>query len=333
MIGNRPLIKRHAVDVEVYQLFLRGRHCISRMTPDSVIKGKEYLDQAIARDPNYGLAHIGIADYYYVNSFWGFMNPKGALPKAKAASLEAVRLDDALAEAHVYLGVTRGINDFDWAGAEQEHRRALELNPTSPLVRYSYGAWFLRPTGRLDEALSQLKLAVDLDPLWPLAVATLGYIYYAIGQLDLAIGQLRHAIDLDPGWYFPHWLLAIVYEHMRLCDEAISSAQKASELSDRNSATLGILGFAYMLAGRRSEALSLLEELMTRRHIIYVPPFAIATVYRGLGDVEQALEWLEKGVVERDMILIGGLKSEPRYKLLHGHPRYQALLRKMNLEP
>jgi serine/threonine protein kinase/Tfp pilus assembly protein PilF len=333
LAGNRPLIRRHTEDVEVYQLFLRGRHCILRMTPESLRKGKEYLDQAVERDPTYALAFVGIAEYYFMSTFWGFMDPKEALSRAKSASLEAVRLDDELAEAHVNLGIVRGICDFDWGGAEQEYQRALELNPTAPMVRYKYGLWFLRPTGRLDEALAQLKLAVDLDPLSPQNVTVLAYMYYLNGHYDLAIGQFRYAMDLDPGWYFPHWMLASVYEHMRLSGEAIASAEKACELSGRNAAGLGRLGFAYALAGRRNEALSILEELMARRHISYVPPFAIAAVHRGLGDAEQAIEWLERGVEERDMIVVGALKGDPRYNPLHRHPRYQALLRKMNLEP
>ena len=116
-------------------------------------------------------------------------------------------------------------------------------------------------------------------------------------------------------------------------DEAIAEAQKACELSGRNALTLGILGLAYGLAGRRGDAQALLEELTTQRRTTYVPPFAMAAVYRGLGEVDQALEWLEKGVEERDMLVVSGLKSEPGYIPLRGHPRYQALLRKMNLEP
>jgi tetratricopeptide (TPR) repeat protein len=331
LAGDRPLVKRHTENVEAYHLFLRGRHCIYRMTPESLAKGKEYLEQAITLDPDYALAYAGMAEFYLVSAYWGFMDPKEALPKAKSAAMEALSRDDTLAEAHATLGVARGVSDFDWAGAERGFRRALELNPASPIVRYHYGLWFLKATGRLDEASLQLQRAVELDPLSASYNTALAYLYYARGQYDPAIAQHQRAMDLDPGWYVPHWLLAIAYERMGRLEEAIGEAQKACELSGRNAPTLGILGLACGLAGRRSEARAVLEELTTQRRTTYVPPYAMAAVYRGLGEVDQALEWLEKGVEERDMIIVSGLKSEPRYMLLRGHPRYQALLRKMNL--
>jgi Flp pilus assembly protein TadD len=316
LVGDRPLVKPHTDNVDAYHLFLRGRHCVLRVTPESLGKGKAYLEQAIALDPDYALAYAGMAEYYYVSALWGFMNPKEALP-----------------EAHSVLGVAKGIGDFDWMGAEREFRRALELNPASARVRFHYGFACLRPTGRLDEALWQFQQAVELDPLSALHNSLLAYWYYVRGQYDMATAQFQRAMDLDPGWYMPHWLLAIMLEHMGRHDEAIATAQKACELSGRNALTLGILGLAYGLAGRRNNAQALLQELTAQRHTTYVPPFAMAAIYRGLGDVDQALEWLEKGVDERDTMVVTGLKSEPRYIALRGHPRYQALLRKMKLEP
>jgi serine/threonine-protein kinase len=333
LAGDRPLVKRHTQNVEAYNLLLRGRHCVLRGTAEAVAKGREYLEQAIALDPDYALAYAGMAEYYWTSAFWGFRDPKQLLPKAKSAAMEAVGRDDTLAEGHALSGILRGTGDFDWVGAEQEFRRALELNPASPMVRHNYGFFFLRSMGRLDEALSEVRRAVDLDPLSAMYNTCLAYLHYARGQYDLAIAQQRRAMDLDPGWYVPHWLLAIQYEHMRMFEEAIASARKACELSGRNAVTVGILALGYGLAGRPSEARALLEELTTLRRTTYVPPFAMAAVYRGLGEANQALEWLEKGVEERDPIVVTGLRSEPRYIPFYGHPRYHALLHKMNLEP
>jgi serine/threonine-protein kinase len=332
LMAGRPLVKRHTENVEAYNLFLRGRHCIVRATPESLAKGRQYLEQAIALDPDYALAYAGMAEYCWMCAFWGFMAPSEALPRAKSAALAALKLDDTLAEAHAVLGVARGIFDFDWVGAEQEFRRALELNPASPMVRYYYGFYFLRPRGRLDEALSQLQRVVELDPLSARYNASLGYLYYVTGQQDLAIAQQQRAIELDPSYYAPHWLLAIAYAYMGRFEEAIAAAQKACELSGRSARTLGLLALAYGRAGLRSEAQALLGELTTQRRRAYVPPIALAEAYVGLGEVDQALEWVEKGVEERDLQLLCGLKCEPGYVPLHGHPRYQALLRKMNLE-
>jgi eukaryotic-like serine/threonine-protein kinase len=334
LAGDRPLVKRHTENVEAYHLFLRGRHSVLRMTPESLAKGREYLEQAIALDPDYALAHAGMAEFSFVSSLWGFRHPKEDLLETKSAAMEALRLDDTLAEAHSMLGVVLGTFDFNWSDAERELRRALELNPASPIVRYNYGFWLLRPMGRPDEALAQLQRAVDLDPLSPNYNAWLGVLYNAKGQHELAIAQYRRAIELDPSLWRPHWLLAMAYGRTRGFEDAITEAQQACELSGGNAPTLGTLGMAYGLAGRRDEARAVLEELITTRRTTYVPPFAMTLVHLGLGELDQALDWLEKGVEERDVLVVSIVKSEPQLLApLHGRPRFQALLRKMNLEP
>jgi tetratricopeptide (TPR) repeat protein len=136
---GRPLVKRHTENLEAYNLLLRGRYCILRITQDSLAKGKEYLEQAIALDPNHALAHTAMAEYYSAIALWGFTVGGEVIPRAKAAALKALSLDDTLAEAHAQLGVANGVGDFDWIGAEQEFRHALELNPGSPTVHYYYG--------------------------------------------------------------------------------------------------------------------------------------------------------------------------------------------------
>ncbi len=251
--ADRPLVKRHTENVEAYHLYLRGRHCVLRGTQESLTKGRNYLEQAIALDPSYALAYTGMAAFYFMSSFWGFMNPKEALPKAKSVAIEALRLDDTLAEAHNLLGIVKGYCDFDWARAEQECHRALELNTASPSVRH-YVSTVFRAMGRLDEALSQSIRAVELDPLSAFYSAFLGYLYYARGQYDLALAHYQHSMDLDPAWYVPHWLLAIAYEYMGRLEEAIAEAQKACELTTRNPATVAILGAAYGRAGRHGDA-------------------------------------------------------------------------------
>jgi serine/threonine-protein kinase len=334
LAGDRPLVRRHTESMEAYHLFLRGRHSVLRMTPESLSKGKEYLEQAIAIDPDYALAYAGMAEFCFFSSLWSFKHPKEDLLKTKSAAMEALKRDDTLAEAHAMLGIVLGIYDFDWAGAEREFRRALELNPASPIVRYSYGFWLLRPMGRSDEALLQVQEAVKLDPLSPNYIAWLGVLHNSIGQHDPAIEQYRRAIELDPSLWRPHWLLAIAYGQMKRFDDAIAEARKACELSGRNAPTLGTLGMAYGLAGRRAEAEALLEQLIARSRTDYVSPFGMAMLYSGLGDWDRVLEWLEKGVDERDVLVVSIVKSEPQLlSAVLGHPRYQALLRKMNLEP
>jgi non-specific serine/threonine protein kinase len=332
LAGDRPLVKRHTENVEAYNLFLRGRHCVLRVTPESLAKGKEYLEQAIALDANYALPYTAMAEYYWASALWGFMMGSEAIPQAKAAALAALKLDDTLAEAHAQLGVAKAMDDFDWAGAEQEFRRAQELNPASPVVHYYYDLHCLRPMGRLDEELLEARRAVELDPLSARYNANLGLVYDLAEQYDLAIAQDRRAIDLDPGMHMPYMFLATPYARTGRFEEAIAAAQKACELSGRNARPLGVLAWAYGVTGRQGEARALLEELKAQRRITYVPPFALAAACGGLGDVDQLFEWLEKGIEERDLMTVVTLKPNPVYGRLRGHPRYRALLRKMNLE-
>jgi len=332
LTAGRPLVKRHTESIEAYHLFLRGRHSVLRMTPESLVKGKEYLEQAIAADPDYALAYAGIAEFCFFSALWGFSHPKQALVKTKLAATEALKRDDTLAEAHSMLGIALGYFDFDWSGAEREFHRALELNPASPTVRYSYGFWFLRTVGRLDEAILQIGKAVELDPLSANYITWLGQVYRAKGQYDLAIAQLRRAIELDPSLWRPHWHLAVTYGEMKKFEDAIAEAQKTCELSGSIAPTLGILGWAYALAGRHSEAEETMEMLKARGRETYVPPFSMSVVYLALGEEDQALEWLEKGVEERDVLVVGTLRPEAiHFYTIRGHPRFQALLQKINL--
>jgi serine/threonine protein kinase/tetratricopeptide (TPR) repeat protein len=333
LAGDRVLKRRlNTKNVEAYQLFLRGRHCMYRMMEDSLSKGKEYLEQAITLDPSYPLAYAGIAEYYFWNGWWGYMDSKEALSRTKSAAMEALSHDGELAEAYSMLGAALGIGDFDWIGAERMFRRAVDLNPASPMIHYHYGFHYFRPTGRLDEAVSQLQRAVEMDPLSATYNINLGYLYYERGQCDLAIEQHLRGIDLDPAYFAPHWLLAIVYAYLGRLEEAIAETQKAYELSEHNPILFGYLGLLYGRAGLRNEAQAILKELITQSSTVYVPFFSIAAVYRGLGELDQGLEWIERAVEERDMTVVCSLKLEPAYNSLHSHPRYKGLLRKMNLE-
>lgn len=326
------LTKRPTEDLEAYNLFLRGRHSIYRLTPESLARGKQYLEEALALDGNYALAYVGLAEYYLASGFWGFMLGREAVRGAKATALHALQLDDALAEAHAQLGAVKGVGDFDWAGADKEFRRALELNPASPIVHFYYGRFCLRPQGRLTEELPHDQRAVELDPLCVRYNSCLGYLYGLLGQHELAMAQHRQAVDLDPGMYMPHFNLAVTHIHRQQFNDAITEAQIACELSERSSRSLGLLAATYGFAGRQGEAAVLMKELTERRRSTYVHPFAMTLACRGAGDVDQMFRWLEMGVEERDLMIIFHLKCEPSYTAFHEDSRYQALLRRMNLK-
>jgi len=332
LVPGRPLVQRPTENVEAYNLYLRARHLLFRVTPESLTKGKEYLEQAIALDPNYALAHAGIADYYRASANIGLLAGSGALPRAKAAALAALKLDDTLAEAHAMLGSAKALADFDWAGAEQEFRRALELNPTSGFTHFHYAVNCLQPMARMGEALVRLRRGLDLDPLCVPFKVYLGHLYDITGQHDLAMAQYRDAIDLDPSAPGPHVFVAFACIETGRFDEAIAAARKACELSGRSPMTLGILAGMYGLAGRRGEARALLEELTAMRRTTYVPPIAMVTAHLGLFEWDRVLEWLDKGVEERDDNVVRALKCAPIFNPLRSHPRFRELLRRMNLE-
>ena len=186
--------------------------------------------------------------------------------------------------------------------------------------------------GRLRDELPHARTVVELDPLSARYNANLGYVYDLMALDDLAIAQHRRAIDLDPSIYMPHFFLGAAYGHMRRFEAAIAECEISCRLSNRNSRTLGGLAWLYGETGRVDEARSLMEELTTRSRSAYVPPFAMAAACRGTRDVEQQLTWLEKGVEDRDLQIVSILKVEPALAQ-YGHPRFRALLRKMNMEP
>jgi len=335
--GNRPLVKRYTENLAAYNLCLKARHHLLKMTQEGREAGRRYCEQAIALDPGYALAHVMLAEFHVWSAFWGSAHPREAFAKAKSAALEALRLDDKIADAHSALGTVLGSGEFDWAGAEREFRHAQELNPSSASVRYDYAwcfaMWFLLPLGRAVEALIEMRRALDLDPLDPFYNSLLGYLLYVTRQSKAAVEQFRHAIDLDPTFIFSRLLFSIVLTAMGRPDEAIGAAEKANELSGNSATTRWALGSAYARAGRTAEARQVLEELMARRRMTYVPASAIALVHGGLGEWDKCLEWIARAIDERDPVVVTAIKIAPGYDPLRSHPAFPALLREMNLEP
>src|SRR5512139_64538 len=215
LTGARPLVKRYTENLAAYNLCLKARYHLLKMTQEEREAGRRYCEQAIALDPNYALAHVMLAESYFWSAFWGSMDPREAFSRAKSAALEALRLDDTIADAHSALGTVLGSGEFDWHGAEREFNRALELNPSSAAIRYSYAwcyaMWFLYPLGRVEQALTEMRRALELDPLDPFYNSLVGYLLHSSGQFEPAVAQLQHAVDLDPTFFFAHWFLSSVY--------------------------------------------------------------------------------------------------------------------------
>jgi tetratricopeptide (TPR) repeat protein len=259
------------------------------------------------------------------------MSPKDILAKAKMFALKALQLDDTLAEAHAILGMLRVVPDFDWKEAEREFKRALELDPASPIARDRYAYHFLRPMGRLEEGTEETERALELDPLSPLCNYHLGYMYHLRRLYDRAVEQFRSTIELDPNCHVAYWLLGVTYSVQRKFDDAMLAFDKAIELSGGSPLPLAGRATVYAMTGRTAEAKSLLAEMQEAGRVGYMPAKCLAWIYVGLGEVDKGLEYLDKSIEERDP-MSAHINTEPYYDKLRSEPAYRALLRKINLE-
>jgi serine/threonine protein kinase/Tfp pilus assembly protein PilF len=330
LAADRPLVKRRTENVEAYNLCLKARYQLFRFTPEGIAKSKEYYEQAIALDPNYALAWYGLAGFYNLLGMSGQMPPKAVNAQADQATRKALQLDDLLAEAHALMGALRA-SEFDWKGAELEFSRALALDPKSEDVLKWYDHYYLGPMKRFDEAVAAYLRAVEMDPLSPFQQAQLGYNYCLKREWNQAIKQCRIALELDPQCW-AYILLGSCYFQIGKHDDAIRAMETQAQILGRSSFALGNLGWAYASTGRTAEALKLLEELQERAQKQYVPSWSFAVVYSGLGEMDKAFDWYEKAVDEREPLMLH-FHVHPNYDPLRTHPRYKALLRKMNLEP
>jgi DNA-binding winged helix-turn-helix (wHTH) protein/TolB-like protein/tetratricopeptide (TPR) repeat protein len=326
---KKQLTKRYTDNTEAYQFYVKGRYHWYKRTAEGLNKSIDYFKQSIEQDPAYALAYSGLADCYDLLSYFGGLQPKDSFPKAREAATRALELDETLAEAHVSLGLVKADYEWDWKGAEQEYKRAIELNPKYATAHQWYGE-FLAAMGRQDEALAEIKMAQQLDPLSLITNAAAGYICYYGKRYDEAVDQLKRTLELDPNFEPANWFLGWAYEQKHMYREAIQEYQKAKGASSSNAKMMADLAHAYAVSGRRSEAQKILSDLkdLSRNH--YVPPYSIARVYSGLGDKDQTFQWLQKAYQDRPWELVF-LKHEPVFKDLHSDPRFGELVSQIGL--
>lgn len=321
------LARRHTENTEAYQAYLRGRFFWARDRPDMLRKAIEYFQQAIKIDPDYALAYSGLADSYsgLGNVRVGVQPPNEVMPQAKAAALKALELDDTLAEAHASLGSIRMRYDLDWSSAENEYKRAIELNPTDARMHQWYAS-LLSARGRHDEAIAEIERAKELDPVSVVISSVSGMFLFHARRYDEAIDAFSKTLEMDPSYGHARGYLGATYEQKGMFQEAIEAFKKNVEAN--REMNLQPLGHAYALAGKRAEALAILDELKEMSKQRYVPAYFMAVVYTGLNDKTRAIEWLEKGYQERSGGLIF-INVDPRFDVLRSDPRFQDLLRRM----
>ncbi|MGE5360143.1 MAG: protein kinase domain-containing protein [Bacteroidales bacterium] len=329
LAAGGPIVKRHTENAEAYSLYLKARYHLFKFTPEGLARSKEYYEQAIALDPDYALAWHGLAAFYNLLGMSGQVPPKAANAQAALATRQALQLDDSLAEAHAMMGALRA-SEFDWQAAGLEFERALALDPRSGDVLRWYEHYYLGPMKRLDESVAAYLRAVDLDPLSPSLQTQLGYSYCLKREWNRAIEQCHAALELDPQCW-AYILLGSCYFHLGKHDEAIGAMETQARILGRSSFALGNLGWTYAATGRARDALTRLEELRGRSATTYVPSWSFAVIHQGLGEMDRAFDWFEQAVDEHEPLMLQ-FNVHPNYDPLRTHPRYPALLRKMNLE-
>jgi serine/threonine protein kinase/tetratricopeptide (TPR) repeat protein len=326
---EKRLAKSYTANPEAYQDYLKGLYWLNKTTEDGVHKGIEYFQEAIAKDPNYALAYDGLSNCYSALAGFGYVSPKDVYPNAKEAALKALAVDETLGEAHASLGYVTGAYDYDWSGSEREFQRAIELNPSYADAHRDY-AVALRTMGRFEEAIAQNKRALELDPLSLLINRALGLTFYYSRQYDRAIEQERKTLELEPNFLPAHDTLGRTYIQKSIYKEGMAEFEKLLAISPGNALGLSDLGYAYAVTGKRAEAQKVLDQLNELSKQKYVQAVFRARIYAALGEKDMAFERLEKGFEDRSIPFI---KVDPTFDPLRSDPRFQDLLRRMNLQP
>src|SRR5262245_20524511 len=324
------LANKHAVNRKALDDYLKGQYHRNKITEDHLLKAIEYFQSAISVDPSYAPAYAGLAECYGLlgSGTVGALPPQEARRRAEEAVGKAFEYDRELVEARIVMGYVK-MYDWDWAAAEQEFKRAIELNPNNANA-HTYYSRYLTSIGRVDEAVAEMDRAQELDPLSLAISAQRGFVLEMARRYDDVIEGLSRVIAQDPNHYQAHMIMGRAYAAKGRLEEAIVTLERATVLSKRSSGALGFLGMAYGLAGRKDEARKVLHELLKQNRRGYVPPVAVANVYTGLGARDQAFDWLEKAYQERSYYL-AYLKVSPAADPLRTDPRFDDLLQRIGL--
>jgi TolB-like protein/DNA-binding winged helix-turn-helix (wHTH) protein/Tfp pilus assembly protein PilF len=314
---------------EAYSAYLKGRYEWNKRTPESLWKSIEYFEAAIKEDPNYALAHEGLAETYSVLSDYDVLTPKESYSKAKAEALRALELDDSLGPAHATLATVKEELEWDWPGADREFRRAIQLSPSYATAHQWYGEYLMR-VGRVQEGLAEMQQAAELDPGSPLMNAELGGALYWARRYDNSIHQLQMAIAMEPGFAYTHSWLGFAYEQEGMQKQAVEEFQKAVDLSGGSATFIAALGHGYGLMGNVEEGRRIAEKLKALSKHSYISPYDMAIIYAGIGEKDEALHWLEVGYTVRDPAL-DMLKVEPALDTLRSDNRFQELVHRVGL--
>ena len=327
---QKQLLRPFTGNNEAYLLYMKGRFFWNKRTMDGVKKSIDYFQQAIQADPNYAVAYAGLADSYTLAGSYGYsiLPPMEAMPKAEEAAKKALAIDDSLAEAHASLGYLKFIYDWDWAGAEDEFKRSIALNPLYDTAHHWY-SHLLAALGRNDEALAEARRALQISPSDTVMNEHMGWTYLMARDYDHAIQSARKAIEMEPDFLLAHRVLGLAYQYKGQHDAAIAEFARGVEIARADPVAEAYLARAYAAAGKTQQATQVLNELVQLSRKQYVPPLEIALTYLAVGKNDEAFEWLHRAADERASALVylkvnqafDPVRSDPRFKDLELHMR------------
>jgi TolB-like protein len=320
---------RRTPKLAAYEALLESRHHWYKLTPDGIAKSLECVERALAIDPEYADAYVGLGAYYFGMAWFGEADPREMIPKARIALQKALALDDTSAEAHGGVGVMKAVGEYHWAVAGEHFRRALTLG-RSPQVSLEYAIWYLRPQGRLEEALAELEILRQQDPLSAMARSEMAHVLLLMRRYEGAAEVAQQALDLEPNYLLALFTVINVRVEQKRHEEAIALAERAVQVHGRWLVPLTYLGYAYAASARLAEARGVLEEMHEVAGRSHVNATAFANIYTALREVDTAVDWLEKAIDQREPI-VTLLKTMSLFDPIRSHPRYPALLQKMNL--
>ena len=318
-------------NLAAYDEYVRGRFEMSRLTPAALANAQRHFAIAISQDPEFALAYDSLAEVYWYLGYLGFMAPSEAFSTGVMHAMRALEIDNTLGETHALLAQYHKQLDYNWSEVDREMARALELSPTSPVVRTRYAFNALMPRGYLEAAAEELEGAVECDPLSTFVRGHLAIVLVLWHRWNEAIEQARLLLELDPNGVWGDFVMGVAYRELRRFEDSIAAHRRALSLSGGSAMLRGWLGLSLALAGKTDEARALLDGLREEATRTYVPPTSIAWIHLGLGQVDDAFEWLDRAIEARDQLMMP-IKSYAFFDPIRADPRFPALLRKMGLD-
>lgn len=323
---NGPSVRRHTSDLEAYNLYLRARYAWNRRE-QGLFKARQHFEEAITRDHRYALAYAGMADCYSLLGFYGFLSPQDSYPAAKASAAKAIEFDPSLAEGHTSLAFAAMCYDWDWSESERKFLRAIELNPGYPTTRHWYSE-YLMATGRLQDAISEARRALALDPLGLIINTVVGMALFLARRYHEAEKELKKVHDMDPDFVAAYVWLGLCYVQMGRAREAVNLYDRGRTLSGDRPFLTALMGYALAADSDTTGAEEVLSWLQTESARCYVSPFGSARIHLALGRTAEAIEALEHAYADRSTWLVWS-KVDPVLDPLRGAPRFEQLLSRM----